>query len=415
MSPTSRLTWGLSGLALTSFMLLPWIGFFPVALAAGLLLSAALVDGLEVWRRPRPSPVVSAPRIVSQRRPVEIGVPLVGRIAGLLAAPEALGGNAPVIDGRARVVPRQRGLWGLGELWCFETSRLGLWRRRTVADAETTVEVWPDLRDDSESAGLRDRGDGSAVRRGSAHSSLELRGLRPFVNGDDPRHVDWKATARHLHPVVREWEPERRRSVIFALDAGRLMWARHRGESKLDASLRALARVALAAGANGDCVGALAFSSRTLRFIPPLSGRSQAFELLRALNDVQPSLVASDYRAGVPYLLSHRRRALVIVMTDLFDPDRAPELVAAFRELAQVHLPVALLVRDPTASALRERRIDSEDDAYIRASAELLLEDQQQALERLRAHGLNAIEAPMDRLGARALDLYLRSRAHAVW
>ncbi len=415
MTPARRLIALLTVLAVGAFVLTPWTGFLPIVVGFLTICALALWDGWRLWTRTRPNPGWSAPSIVNLRRPAKVELVLATGVDALLAAPEGLGGNLSVLDGTATLHPRKRGVWPLGELWCFETSALRFWRRRTAVSLDTSIEVWPDLIEEAESAGMRDRGDGSAVKRGSTQSSLELRGLRPFMSGDDPRHVDWKATARHMHPVVREWEPERRRSVIFALDAGRMMWPRHRGESKFDASLRAVARVALAAGANGDRVGALVFDDAAVRFVPPLSGRGQAFQLLRGLNDLQPTLIASDFRAAVPYLLSHQRRALVIVMTDLSDPDEALELSEASRELLRTHLPFALLVRDPTAEEQLVRPVRTERDAYIRAAAELVLEDREEALSRLLAHGVDALEAPMDRLGARALNLYLRARERAAW
>ncbi|MEO0812909.1 MAG: hypothetical protein AAFY60_08600, partial [Myxococcota bacterium] len=141
----------------------------------------------------------------------------------------------------------------------------------------------------------------------------------------------------------------------------------------------------------------------------------QAYELLQRLNDIQPSLVASDFARAVPYLLSHRRRALVLLMTDLYDPDVAVELADASRRLMSQHVPMALLIRDPVAERIRDHAIESERDAYQRAAAELLLEDRHAALARVRAGGLPVADIEMGQVGAHTVELYLAARDGAAW
>src|SRR5690606_27859789 len=67
--------------------------------------------------------------------------------------------------------------------------------------------------------------DGMVVTRGRGQGS-EFDSLREYVAGDDPRGIDWRASARRAHLVSKQWRPERDRRVLCVLDTGRTSAAR---------------------------------------------------------------------------------------------------------------------------------------------------------------------------------------------
>jgi uncharacterized protein (DUF58 family) len=216
-------------------------------------------------------------------------------------------------------------------------------------------------------------------------------------------------------PIVREWQPDRRRSVLFAIDCGRLMRAQAQGENKLDAALRAVARLALAAEARGDQVGVLAYASEVLRFVPPLSGASQAERLLRFLADIEPQPVESQPSRALPTLLAQGRRALVVWVTDVMDQVGVSALVSAVTQVATRHLPLVTLVRDPHLDDAFQRPVRRALDGYRRSAAELVAHDRHDALEHLRARRVAALDLSMRALALEVVDRYLKLRARQGW
>jgi uncharacterized protein (DUF58 family) len=278
------------------------------------------------------------------------------------------------------------------------------------------VEVIADIHgplDDALGRELSDEGVGRTL--GAVPTGSELRGLRSFSVGDDPRHVDWKATARFGVPIVREWEPDRRRRVVLVVDAGRLMRAEHDGETKLDAAFRAVTRVAMAAAARNDEVAVLVYADRVLRFVPALTGGASARRLTEHLIDVEPVPVESAPSVTLPQLLAIGRRSLVVFVTDVLDMGGADALVATVAELRRRHLAFVALLRDPALDRAIAATVVDRSVAHERAAAELVLRDRAHALRALEARGVGVVDATMAEVATKVVQSYIDARFRARW
>jgi uncharacterized protein (DUF58 family) len=434
--PTSRLAFAFLVCAVIAAVGAPWSLPYGGVAAAVLVTIVAAFDALALRKQPTPS--VDRPQELtgSLRRPVTLTV-AVGPSRALAEVtvdwPRDAGGPTPVArternasrgdDATAgsstltfQAVPQRRGRHTIGALWLRLVSPLGLWTTRRYAREETDLFVYPDLKGPADDVlGRETEDEGEHGTLGLPESGTELRGLRPFQSGDDPRHVDWKATARHGSPVVREWDPDRHRSVLVALDAGRLMRAVHDGESKFDAALRALGRVTMAAEARGDSVGLVVYSDAVRRVVPPLTGAGQARRLLRFVSDLEPDSHDSDPVPVVAQLLAERRRALVVVITDVVDRASATDLQAGVAQLATRHLPVVALLRDPQLDQTLAAPVEQASEAYLRAAAEHVTRERSAAVERLRARGVRAFDVSMGALALDVVQTYLDVRRQGRW
>src|SRR5260370_22257538 len=109
-----------------------------------------------------------------------------------------------------------------------------------------------------------------------------------MVSGDDPRHIDWRASARHARLQVRQYQTERRHTVFVALDTGRLMGAYVDGTSKLDHAINCAAALARASIGYGDRIGFVAFDSTLRLFARPLARPARQGPKLRANSSLAP-------------------------------------------------------------------------------------------------------------------------------
>src|SRR5262249_28313954 len=155
---------------------------------------------------------------------------------------------------RYRVRPTRRGAHALGDLHVRYASPLGLWIRQIRVQAELPVKVYPDVqavrayellaRQDRDPSGLR------ASRRRGGESEFER--LREYRREDEFRSIDWKATARQKKLIAREYQLESNQSILFLLDAGRLMTAETDGLSLFDHALNATLMLSHVASRAGD-------------------------------------------------------------------------------------------------------------------------------------------------------------------
>ncbi|HEX6373235.1 MAG TPA: DUF58 domain-containing protein [Longimicrobium sp.] len=284
----------------------------------------------------------------------------------------------------------RRGDGELGDLHLRVAGPLGLaWRQRRMNRADA-VRVVPGvlevkryrllgLRNRLREAGfrsVRQRGEGGAFES-----------LREYVRGDDPRTVDWKASARRGNLIVRQFELERRQNVVIAIDAGRLMTQKVGERERLDYALTAALLLADVARVHDDAVGLLVFSDRVEAFIPP--ARNSVSRLAEALGEVHARMVEPNYPAAFTYLSRQvRKRSLLVLFTDLIDPLASASVVSQLSRAAERHLPLVVAIRNPDLEAAAAQTAPDEATVYRRAAAEELLQARAAALAAMQRAGV---------------------------
>jgi uncharacterized protein (DUF58 family) len=246
-------------------------------------------------------------------------------------------------------------------------------------------------------------------------ASTAFAGLRDYVRGDDVRRVSWTATARRDRPVVIEVEAERGQQVIIAIDCGRLMTAPAGDLDKLDHAVNAALMLAWVAQAYGDRVGLMTFDDRVTGFIKPERGTTQLRRITEALYAVQPEFVEPDFGHAMTHLaLRVGRRSMIVLLTDVQDPEASRELVAHALRLAGRHLVLVVAMSDPAVLSARDDPIDTTDRAYEWAAAEEFVASRRESFELLRRGGVLGLDVVAGRLSPTLVERYLELKERAL-
>jgi uncharacterized protein (DUF58 family) len=322
-------------------------------------------------------------------------------------------------EGAYWVVPPTRGDHTFTGLTARAGGPLGLVERQWRVPHATRVQVYPNYR---AAARMELLGRRSHLLRTGLHTlrrreqGRTFESLRDYVQGDDTRHIDWKATARRHKPIVREYEVERHQNVLLMLDAGRMMTAAvGPGLTKLDGAVNAALLVAHAAATHGDKVGLLVFADEVLAYLPPRAGRRQVGRVLDALYRIQPGLVEPDYGTAFRYLATRRlQRALVLVFTDLVDARASARLLRHVAALMPHHLALLVAIADPALERHAREAPSSVGSVYRQAVARDLLEDRAEALRAITARGGLALDVPPDGLNLAVVNQYLEVKRRGM-
>lgn len=240
-------------------------------------------------------------------------------------------------------------------------------------------------------------------------------GLRDYLPGDDIRRISWKATARRDSPVTTEVEAERGQQAIIALDCGRLMTAPAGLLTKLDHAVNAALLLAWVAQSQGDRVGMLTFNDVVRRFVSPQRGPAQVTHLNRVLYDVKPEYTDPDFGEAFSQLAFRvSRRSLVVVLTDVLDPEASRDLVAHAMRLSRRHLVLVVAMSDPEVLAARDAPIEHSPRAYEWAAAEELLSARRASFEQLRQGGVLGLDVEAGRLSPALVERYLELKERAL-
>jgi uncharacterized protein (DUF58 family) len=411
----------------------PLLGFVAVVYNIGLVIIAtrdlALLPGRSGYavRRTMPEPF-------SLGEPEEVAVAIQNRAAAGLAArvadhaPSKLRPEPREVAGRfdagglLRVTYRTfsptRGAYRFGpvdlQVWRDE----GWWRRQIKLPDPQEVAVFPNIvaikriqlslrRGLRAMAGMR--------RARPPGASTAFAGLREYVRGDDVRRVSWTATARRDRPVVVEVEAERGQQVIIAVDCGRLMTAPAGDLDKLDHAVNAALMLAWVAQAYGDRVGLMTFDDRVTGFIKPERGSTQLRRITEALYAVKPEYVEPDFGHAMTHLaLRVGRRSMIVMLTDVQDPEASRELVAHALRLAARHLVLVVAMSDPAVLSARDDPIVSTNRAYEWAAAEEFVASRRESFELLRRGGVLGLDVVAGKLSPALVERYLELKERAL-
>jgi uncharacterized protein (DUF58 family) len=201
---------------------------------------------------------------------------------------------------------------------------------------------------------IKTRGLTNHIFAGQYHSAFKGKGMafsevREYQYGDDLRSIDWNVTARFNHPYVKVFEEERELTVMLVIDVSgsRDFGTQVRLKKTLLAELAAV--ISFSAIQNNDKIGAILFSDKVEKFIPPKKGRSHILRVIRELIEFEPISKKTDISEGLRYLTNAiKKKSVAFLISDFFSPDFEDALRIANRK----HDLVALRIFDQREAEL---------------------------------------------------------------
>ena len=160
---------------------------------------------------------------------------------------------------------------------------------------------------------------------GEYHSAFKGRGMafsevREYQFGDDVRNMDWNVTARLRAPYVKVFEEEREMTVVLLIDVSSSGIFGTTSKTKRELLAEIAAVLSFSASANNDKVGALFFSSKVEKFIPPKKGRSHLLRIIRELLEFQPQTKGTNISEALRFLTNAiKRKCTAFLLSDLMD------------------------------------------------------------------------------------------------
>jgi uncharacterized protein (DUF58 family) len=261
-------------------------------------------------------------------------------------------------------------------------------------------------------ARLRELDGRAAVRvRGQG---TEFDSLREYVEGDDVRSVDWRASARSRSVVVRTWQPERDRRVFLVLDTGRTSAGRVDDVPRLDSAMDAALLLTALASRAGDQVAMVAGDLAVRSRLRVGHRRDAVEDMQQAMAGLQPVLAETNWRTLVGAVEKlGRQRALVVLLTPLEPSAVASGLLPLVGPLTSRHRVLLASVRDPELGRLARDRDDARS-TYAAAAAEQAAAQRDRTARLLTTLGVEVLDADADQLPVRLADHYLELKARGL-
>ena len=195
---------------------------------------------------------------------------------------------------------------------------------------------------------------------GEYHSAFKGRGMafsevREYQYGDDVRNMDWNVTARLRSPYVKVFEEERELTVVLLVDVSRSRLFGTSGSTRKDVLAEIAAVLSFSAIINNDKVGALFFSDKVEKFIPPKKGRTHLLHIIREIIEFEPATDGTDISEALRYLTNAiKKKCAAFLLSDMLDvnEDGTPRYEDALKVAVGRHDLSVIEVYDPRERSL---------------------------------------------------------------
>ena len=207
---------------------------------------------------------------------------------------------------------------------------------------------------------------------GEYHSAFKGRGMafsevREYQYGDDVRSMDWNVTARLDSPYVKVFEEERELTVVLLVDVSRSGLFGTKGMTRRDMIAEIAAVLSFSAIINNDKVGALLFSDKVEKFIPPKKGRGHLLHIIREIIEYTPASDGTDIGVALEFLTNAiKKKCTAFLLSDMLDVDSenaSPRYEDALKVAVNRHDISVIRVVDP-----RERTLPDVGTVHVKDS-----------------------------------------------
>lgn len=315
--------------------------------------------------------------------------------------------------------PVKRGVYGFGHVRCFVTSPLGLVQRRFTCDQPTDVAVYPSylMLNKYEFLAISNNLTEMGIKRiRRVGNNTEFEQIKSYVQGDDYRLINWKASARTHQLMVNVYTDERSQQIINVIDKGRIMQQAFAGMTILDYAINASLVLSYVALHRDDKAGVLTFGDKLGDFVKPDRGPSQMNDILECLYRQTTDFVESDYSSlvvNVNRLVG--RRSLLVLYTNFFDYTSMLRQLPYLQQLNKSHRLLVVFFIDEERREFINEQPHGIKEYYEHAIAEKIDHEQQLITNTLRQYGIYSLLTSPQNLSVNVINRYLEMKSRQLF
>ncbi|MDQ2770642.1 MAG: DUF58 domain-containing protein [Bacteroidota bacterium] len=331
-------------------------------------------------------------------------------------------GQTQIIDYQLR--PVKRGEYEFGALNIYAASPLGLVRRRFRYEQGRVVPVYPSFLQmrQYELLAIHNRLTEVGVKRiRRVGQSMEFEQIRPYVPGDDPRSINWLATARRAGTgaddalVVNHFQDERAQQVYCLIDKGRVMRMPFDGLSLLDYAINATLVVSNIALLKHDKAGLITFANKPGAALAADRRPGHLLKLLEILYRQKTKYLETDFELLYATVRAKiKQRSLLLLFTNFETLHGMQRQLPYLRRLAKDHLLLVVFFENTELRAYLDTPAASTEDVYNQTIAEKFAQEKRQIVLELQRYGIYSLLTAPQNLTVNTINKYLEFKARGL-
>ncbi|VXB67537.1 Cell division protein DivIC (FtsB), stabilizes FtsL against RasP cleavage [Flavobacterium sp. 9AF] len=314
--------------------------------------------------------------------------------------------------------PTARGEYIFGNVNCYVSSPLRLVAKRYTFDKDEMVPTYPsyiqlrkyDLMAFSNQLfqyGLK------KIRR--IGHTMEFEQIKEYVQGDDIRTINWKATAKRNQLMVNQFQDEKSQNVYMVIDKGRVMKMPFNGLSLLDYAINATLVLSNVIIKKQDKAGMFAFSKKVENRVVAEKRQSQMQNIMESLYNIKTDFFESDYSRLYVDIKKHiNHRSLIILYTNFETLDALHRQLPYLKGIAKNHLLVVVFFNNTELNDLIEKKAETVQEIYDKVIAEKFAFEKRLIVNELRKYGIYSVLTQPENLTLDTINKYLEIKARGI-
>ena len=316
------------------------------------------------------------------------------------------------------LVPKERGEYSFGRLNIFVSSPIGLVSKRFSFQKGEFLPCYPSfihlrkyelmaLQNEFSSFGIK------KVRK--LGHTMEFEQIKEYVQGDDIRTINWKATSKQNKLMVNQYQDEKSQRIYILIDKGRTMQLPFNGLTLLDYSINAAMALSHIILKKGDKAGMMTFSKKTENKVPADSKSGQLKKISEALYNIETNFYESDFgRLYQDIKFNITQRSLVLLFSNFETLDAVNRQMKYLRSIAKNHLLVVIFFKNSELQNLIGNAPDSIQEVYDEIIAEKLDFEKKLIIQELRKYGIYTIYTLPENLNIDVINKYLEIKSRGI-
>lgn len=314
--------------------------------------------------------------------------------------------------------PTKRGEYSFGAVNVYVKSPIRLLQRRFQFSQDKIVPVYPSFLQMRAyelmaiSNRLTELGIKKIRRIGQ---SQEFEQIRQYVQGDDVRSINWKATARRSDLMVNAYQEEKSQNVYCLIDKGRVMQMPFDGLSLLDYAINATLIISNIAIYKQDKAGVITFSDKIGQVLLADKRAGQMTKVLDLLYKQKTRYLETDYEALYVHTKTHiRQRSLLLLYTNFETVNSMRRQLPYFRKLAKDHLLMVIFFENTALKTLLDKPANTTEEIYHKTIAEKYFYEKQQIVRELAQYGIQTLLTAPQNLTVNTVNKYLELKSRGM-
>ena len=314
--------------------------------------------------------------------------------------------------------PKKRGEYEWGDIHVLFRSVISLVKRKIILKQHTAVNVYPSVaqmkkyefyvfNQQTQQKGIK------KIRRLGHNNEFEQ--IKNYVQGDDIRTLNWKATSRKNELMVNQYQEERSQNIYSIIDKSRAMEHDFEEMTLLDYAINSTLVFTNIALRKGDKVGVFTYSDKVGSKLAANSGANHLQKVMELLYNQKTHFKEADFGLLFQTIRQNiRNRSLIMLYTNFDTELGMRRALPLLKRIARNHLLVVVFFENTKLQEVVVDKPSTLRDVYVSAVAEDIINVKRRIAIELNRNGIHTVLTKPEDLNVQTINKYLEFKSRGM-